>query len=94
MSWAGQRRLGKKPHISSRRNHVSKPFWQGRSRRFLRDSLRLQKVCECMRACVGVGLPRTHLRVETDQDRQREWRGMGRGGLSGLIFVGLFLTFC
>ena len=72
MSWAGQRRVGEKPHISSRRNLISRPFWQGGSRRFLRDSLRLQKVCECVRACV--------------------W---GKGGdLSGLIFVGLFLTFC
>ena len=71
VSWAGQRRVGEKPHISSRRNLVSRPFWQGGSRRFLRDSLRLQKVCECVRACVwGWGRPRQAGKVE----------GHGKGG--------------
>lgn len=102
VSWAGQRRVGEKPHISSRRNSVSRPFWQGGSRRFLRDSLRLHKVCECERACVwGWGCLSLHsgwrqTKTGRESGGTREGAAVGAGGrwLSGLIFVGLFLTFC
>lgn len=94
MSRAGQGRVGKNPRISSRRNHVSRTFWQGGSRRFLRDSLWAQKVCECMCACIVGGPPPAPFQGGDSRRHAEKVEGRGKGGLSGLIFLGLFLTFC